>query len=319
MSNVQNFTLEGAGHKLTELGKSAGTLRSYKGKWEIIAKTFPEKQSLKNGFASVDNVIAFIYAKSESPSTRKTYLSAYKALLDLYDYPARTRKKVSELIKQEQENSTIQQAIKNQTPPFSLEDAKEMFQKLDELFKKAIKKASKEKEYGNATMLASYLFLILKHGVLRSDELSSLIISDKPLKDVNSISKTGVLTIIHHKNEKSLGTVTTKIDKKIIPLISKAPEGVPFIHQLSKPVNGVYTAYQSGDGVSKMLKRQIGYLNHTIRDAKTSIVLNSESPERRQALRHYQMHSLDTQLTHYTKHSGGAAEEVFGNDLIKEE
>jgi len=317
MANVQNFTLENAGTKLTDLGKSAGTLRSYQGKWKLISKSFPEKTSLKNGFANVDGVIAFIYDKSENPSTRKSYLSAYKALLDLYDFPAKTRKKVADLIKQEQENSTIQQVTKMQNPPLSLKDAKEMFVSLNKTFATAMKSASKETTYGNATMLSAYLMLIFKHGVLRSDELSTLIISDKPLENANSISKTGELTIMNHKNKHSLGTVKTKLDKAILPLIKKAKEGTPFIHQLTKPVDGVYESYQSGDGVSKMLKRQTKYLNHAIRDAKTSIVLSSESPERREALRHFQMHSLETQLAHYTKHFGKGAEDTSDDEPTK--
>jgi hypothetical protein len=204
MNQVKNFTLDDANQKLSDLGKSKGTIKSYLGKWKIISKSFPEGMSLKKGFADTDRVLAFIYSKSESPSTRKTYLSAYKSLLDLFDFPTESRNKVSKLIKGEQENTMIEQAIKNQTPPFSLSEAKEIFSDLNKKYKSFKAKAKKEKGYDNNSMTAAYLLLILRHGVLRSDELANLRITRIPDRNMNSISQEdGMLTIIDHKNMKS--------------------------------------------------------------------------------------------------------------------
>lgn len=320
MTSVKNFTMEDAKTKLLELGKSQGTVKSYTGKWKIIANSFPKDLTLKKGFSEVDRVLAFIYSKSESPSTRKTYLSAYKALLDLFDFPATSRNTVSKLIKTEQENTMVEQAIKNQSPPFSIQEAKDMFLDLNKKYKEFKAKAKKENGYGNASMASAYLLLILKHGVLRSDELANLRITEKPEKNFNSISKDkGTLTIVDHKNMKSMGTVVTQLGPEILQYIKKATEGTPFIHQLKKKPKYGWLPYQSGDGVTKMLHSHIGYNNHKIRDAKTSIVLNSNDKKRRDDLKHYQMHSLETQLTHYTKHIGGASEEVYENNLFKDE
>jgi hypothetical protein len=312
--SIKNFTLDDVVKQMEELGKSTNTIRSYKNKWETIIKSFPPNTKLNKGFANDDEIIKIIYSATESPSTRKVYLSAYKNILELYGYPNKKRLRIKELISGEKENNQIQQAIKNQSPPFSLEEAKEMFKQLTEKFKFYMKKAKGERLYGNNTMTAAYLMLILKHGVLRSDELHSIKITDVQHEDFNNISKAdGVLTIVDHKNKKSIGTIKTQIDKAIIPLIKKANMDAHFIHTASSTGNG----YASGDGVTKFMKRQVGFNNHLIRDAKTSIVLNSDNKERRDALKKYQMHNLDTQLQHYTKHAK-AAEEVYLYDPIKE-
>jgi|DEB0MinimDraft_10_1074344.scaffolds.fasta_scaffold00328_14 hypothetical protein len=319
-----DFELKDISKKLSEM-KSQSTFKSYMQKIFFITSTFPSDMPLRKGFADVDHIVGEIYKKSNSPSTRRTYLSAWKAVLDAFNFEPKLRKHLTKLVKDEMKQTDIIVNKKLQSPEYSLQDAKEMLGHIGEKYKYHLKVKS-DKDYTFHNMMAAYYHLILNYGVLRVNELAHIFITDEwdpdaTKRQINYIDiKNKILVVSIHKNKRAYGTIITDLDDKFInlvkPILNYLKNGVkfwPMFNKLIKSPN-LSAEYSTPEGISRMLFKHTGYLNHKIRDAKTSLVLYKGNIKAIDALQKYQMHSLDTMLKHYTKHGADSNDDSEESD-----
>jgi hypothetical protein len=180
-------------------------------------------------------------------------LSAWKAVLDSFDFPPKLRKKVTAMVKNEMKQTDIIVNRRLQSPEYSL-----------------------------------------------TGEMNYIDIKNK------------TLVVSVHKNKRAYGTIITDLDDKFIdivkPVLNYLKDGVKFWPMFNKSIKTPNRSaeYSTPEGVSRMLFKHTGYLNHKIRDAKTSLVLYKGNAKAVDALQKYQMHSLETMLKHYTKHGAEA-------------
>lgn len=309
MSEAEELTLKNIVEKLHEL-KTIATAKKYYPRIIMIYNNVPGK-TLRDKFMNDKKVIEWIKNNEslKTESSKRGYYSAYLFVLSEFGFPATKRKLVSNLIRDSSENNIVYQKQKLIDEQMPLSDAKETFERIEEMYKNFIDNMDPVK-YDENRMYAAYLHLIIHYGVIRNSELVHVMVFDGDSHVPNFINRSKkVLTIRDHKIYKAQPIKELILDDKFMDIIKPA-KGALFFQGSSKKTNvGGINLYSSTEGLTKRLKKAIGLDHYELRKMKTSIVLATNNMVQIRKLAYIQGHSIMTQYEHYNKYNKAEEED----------
>jgi len=298
----EQLTLENIKARLYDLLANA-TAKVYYDRILKIKNKFPSK-NLRDSFINEKKIIDWIETNPsfKTNSTKRAWLSAYLFVLSEFSFPVTKRKTVSKRVQTSAKKSIIDQRIKLEEELVPLKDAEDTFEKL-----KVMYDGYKEKmgdKYDTNRMYAAYLHIILNYGAIRLSELVEVIIMNGDSKLSNFINREKkVLIIRDHKNVKYQPIKEIILDDEFMKIIKPATNALFFT---GKSGNNLYN---TADGLSKRLAKEIGYGHYDLRKMKSSIAIANGNIQAIEKLERVQGHSLATQLNYYNKYSKKASED----------
>jgi len=272
------------------------TLTSYKTCVNKILGEYDDKNIDKMLKKNNDVIFQKCLNYSKELSTQKTYLCAFVKIFRWFDFPVDVIKKYSEKIKSINKELTLKIKVKNQTEEkLNIDDAYVMVDNIMAKFDEHRKQITKTfDEHARLTVMA---YLFLKHGVLRGDELMSIMIMDNDEHEhdnyFNVTSKK--LHIKKHKTVKSHGEKVINMLDEILCVLD-----LGIGERLFKTKKGA--DFKTSKQLSAYVKKHFGEDIYTFRKAITSIVITSEDQDELEKLCYYQGHSVNTQLDFYLKY-----------------
>jgi len=292
----ENFSLEDIKTRLYDL-LSPSTAKAYYDRILKIKKKFDSK-NLVDSFIDEDKIINWIQTNPafKSSSTMRAYLSAYLFVLSEFCFPVPKRKIVQALIQKSIKKSIIEQKDKLQNEQMPLKEAEETFEKLKIMYDDYKDKMSDI--YDTNRMFAAYLHLILNYGVIRLHELVQVVIIDGESQLPNFINrKNKMLVIRDHKTIKKRSIKEIVLDDEFMSIIKPASNALFFTGKSS------FKLYNTADGLSKRLAKEIGIGHYELRKMKSSLIIASGDISAIEKLEMIQGHSLATQMDYYNKYS----------------
>ena len=233
-----------------------------------------------------DEIISQINEKYPNVNTRKQYISSILNIYKFYDLTELYGKVYN--IFNETKNEIIE---KKETKPIEIavEIMDDLQLKYQELKEKII-----DSEYNEDRIYCAIASLFINHGVLRGSELINMFISkDDKCQIPNFIDLENHKMIINdHKTSKSQGIRTINLCDDFIDLLKDFPNRY-FV------TNEKFELYKDSSGLSKKMKKYLGFKNYTMRKAKSSINLKSIDQDVCEA----QGHNLQTQMSNYREYA----------------
>lgn len=256
---------------------------------------------------NIDSTVDKLFEKYPNSSTRKGYLAMLLKITKRYfgkDYDkiemltAKTRDEsvATKLIVHARNQDTINMA------PYK--DAVDMMADFKISYDLALSRMDPRKPYDLYRQSACYLYLVLKHGQLRVDELMSIHVRANNDANINHINKgTKEMVIYEHKTMKRDGTKRTKLSDEFINLFGTY-EG-PLI------CNTQGNTYATSSGAKKHIEKNITdkVAIYDIRKAKVSLAMRAYEQSTKpslselEALSKYHGHTIGIMMQHYDKYS----------------
>lgn len=268
-----------------------------------LSKLFPEqdiKDMLKN---NTDAIIKYLELEYENYNSLITKLSAVLKIYRLLKLPEENINKYADKIEYYKQKREIKHDTEKEENKKTVEEGTEILNTI-KLKKEELKEVIKEdiqllNNWETEAQLYALLTIWEEYGILRPDEVRSLIITYDDDKQNNHINLTTKKIIFYnHKNKYSNGIKEIDIsgNKKLVEILKKG-EGKYLV------TNSEYKKFCDTSGFSKLIKKYMGFAPYEIRKAKTSQVIRNGDIDEIKQLGEVQGHSLSTQLKHYNNFS----------------
>lgn len=249
-------------------------------------------------FNNIDNIIGVVNAKWTGLSTRKSYYSTVLAILNMFQFPVKDSKKVQKLISNSAIQVNLDTHLRSKLPEMNkpLSEAQAMMDNLQTKYNQLIENLDNSK-YSKNNMFAAFLHLILNYGVLRANELVSLVRLPNNVGniEVNHVLPNGEIFIYDHKTVKSIGTRSFKTDRTFARIIKNC-DGNLFTNEKGG-------SYANAQGLEKRFFKEFGLRLYDVRKAKVSLMLATKDIKKIKRLEMIQGHSIKTMMTHYHVHA----------------
>ena len=281
----KGITLKKIIETFTEKYKNENTRKNYT---KFITNVVKDEDDLDELFNDQDKLIAKIYGMYQSSSTRKSYLSAVISVLKEYKLPH------EKVLHEIQNQATINDIQTSETDPIgSYEDAVEMMKglqtKADEL------ETNMGDKYDLDRQMYSIAYFILNYGAMRTAEMITIQVVDKPIETNHINVKTGEMIITDHKTVKSMGKKVIQLDKPFLDIIKPALGNYWVLGKNRRP-------YTSSKGLEVLIEATFGVGLYPLRKAKVSIALHNKNPDAIRRLETVHGHTLSTMISNYNSY-----------------